>query len=166
MAVFRDPRPMAMSAYYHIKRHPKLLHLAGNGGTMEAYIVRVLPIMSQWVAIRHILFEDFLSTRSTSFWYHDALTHPRVWHDRWLDLAGLHPPLSVVENALTNALEGNFSFGVKQRDKHPGAENKVLTGLKVRRFEDEVSTELLKMADNVLHTWLSPTLLAEIGVTL
>lgn len=165
MAVLRDPRPMSVSAYYHKHSHTKTDWPRTNT-TVEAFVEKTLPIMCQWVAVRYILFGDLMSGQSMLFWYHDALVFPRAWHDRWLDFAGLVPPVSVVEDAIANALEGNFSFGVKRRDKHIGANVELVTGVEMRKFEDEVSPELLQTADTVLRTWLPLALLVKIGVAI
>lgn len=166
MAVFRDPRPVAVSAFYHIQTH--------NGtpdynGTLDQFVAGVLPLMCQWVAIRHIIFEGIMSGKSTTFWYSDALADPVGWHYRWLDSVGLHLPAPVVRASADAALTHNFGFRAKNPDAHPVEgelpESTPRAELKVRRFEEEVAPELVAIADKSLRTWLPPVLVAKLNLS-
>ena len=157
MAIFRDPRPIAVSAYYHLKTHGRR-----NLGNLEAYVAEELPLTCQWMALRHILFDGLLSQQSEAFWYEDALANPLAWHYRWFDFVGVQLPAYEMNATATAAVNNDFSFEYKHIDVH--SDQVPQTKTKVRRFEDEVSPETLKVADAVLRKWLPPVLLAKLGV--
>lgn len=155
MAIFRDPRPMAVSAYYHLQTHTHAIK-----GSVEQFVERALPIMTQWLAVRHKLFGETVSDRSALFWYTDAVDNPAAFHRLFLDSVGLQVPPSVIETAVDAALTNDFAFKTKKIDTHPGEEKQV--GSKSRRFEDEVGQELLASAERTLRTWLPPELLVRL----
>lgn len=109
MAIFRDPRPVAVSAFYHLNRNRKLSFYSGN---VDDFVTVVLPTMTQWVAVRHILFEGILKGRSTAFWYDDALNNPRQWHDRWMQTIGVQLPSVVVQGMADAALTGDLGLSL------------------------------------------------------
>lgn len=160
MAVFRDPRAMTVSSYYHLKAH------AGPGerpeGSVDDYVKKLIPFMSQWVALRHILFEGMLDPhQSLSFWYEDALGDPLRWHYRWLAFVGLQLPASVVEAARDAAMVGDFGFESKfPGDKHIGGAAVTAD----RTYKDELKQETLEVLDKAVRKWLPPTLLAKLRV--
>ena len=162
MVVLRDPRPVAVSAYFHTKVHnnddddPNL-------GTLEEFVKKELPVMCQWVAIRYILFSGLIPHQSTEFWYYDALSNPLEWYYRWYDAVGLQLPFHVVDAAANAAAANDFGFQVKTIDKHPGGELGAEEG--VRSFENEVSKETLEVANAIVREWLPPVLLAKLGIT-
>lgn len=161
MVVLRDPRPVAVSAYFHIEVHGSdddSIKL----GTLEDFVEKELPLMCQWVAIRYILFSGLLPHQSVEFWYDDALDNPLEWHYRWYDAVGLQLPFHVVQAAADAAAAEDFGFQFKQIDKHPGGQVGAEEG--VRRFEDEVSKETLEVADAIMRKWLPPVLLAKLGI--
>ena len=158
LAVFRDPRPVAVSAFFH-----KELHKGQDLGSLDEFMVKHLPLMCQWVAIRYILFSGLLSRQSVTFWYADTLTDPWDWHTRWFDALGLQLPMNVVSSTAQEAFDNDFNFEYKKIDKHPGGVTPKAEG--VRRFEDEVSQETLELADSILRKWLPPDLLFKLGVT-
>lgn len=158
LAVFRDPRPVAVSAYFHTK-----LHKGKDLGSMEAFVAKELPLMCQWVAIRYILFSGILPDQSVTFWYDDTMADPWNWHTRWFYALGLQLPIHVIASTAQEAVANDFSFQYKTIDKHPGGETPAAAG--VRRFEDEVTQETLELADAILREWLPPVLLTKLGVT-
>ena len=163
MAIFRDPRPVAASAFYHLHRNRKLSFYSG---TVDDFVAAVLPTMSQWIAIRHMLFEGILQAKSTSFWYQDALEDPKGWHYRWLQTIGLQLPLSLMEDMVNAALVGDFGVEGKSRDRHPGVKKHEDQAVQAaRKFEDEVSPQLLAIADDALRQWLPHVLLTRFHVT-
>ena len=158
MAVLRDPRLVIVSSFYHIMVHYK----SNPFGTLDEFVTRELPIMCQWLAVRYILFTGILGDQSMQFWYEDAMVDPLAWHYHWLHLVGLQLPLGVVEATAQAAVDDNIAFAHKTVDSHPG-ENST-TGEGPRRFEDEVSSETVDLADDMLRTWLPPVLLERFGV--
>lgn len=157
MAVFRDPRPAIVSTFYHIK-----LHAQKEIGTLEAFVARELPISCQWLAVRHILFAGTLADQSIEVWYNDAMNDPLGWHYHWFYSVGLQLPFHIVEATAQAAAADDLGFKHKPIDLHPGEELRGKQGL--RQFEDEVSTEILAIANDVLRTWLPPVLLERFGV--
>lgn len=157
MAVFRDPRPAVVSAYFFLE-----VQSDKDVGDLEAFIARELPIMCQWLAIRYILFLGLIPHQSFEFWYKDAIADPMAWHYHWLDSVGLQLPHYVVAAAARLAAANELDFGHKNVDSHPG--EGVRTDAGVRKFEDEASPEIRKAADAVLRVWLPPVLLEKLGV--
>ena len=156
MSVFRDPRPTVVSTFYYVE-----VQSQKNLGDLDAFVARELPIVCQWLAVRYILFTSFLADQSMEFWYNDAIADPVGWHYHWFHSVGLQLPFDVVDAAAQAAAADDLGFGHKDVDLHPG-EEKQADG--VRRFEDEVSPEILAIADDVLRTWLPPALLERFGV--
>lgn len=161
MVVLRDPRPTIVSSYYHLDVHKD--HVSYELGDLEVFVVRELPLLCQWMAVRYILFFGLVADQSMEFWYSDAMADPLDWYHHWFYSVGVHPPHFVVKSAADAAAANDLGFEQKQVDKHPGEEERDdLAG--VRRFEDEVSPEVLKAADDVLRRWLPPILLEKFGV--
>lgn len=158
MAVFRDPRPAIVSAFYHIE-----VHSERDLGTLEAFINRELPMLCQWLTVRHILFGRLLPGQSVSFWYDDAMTDPLSWHLRWFDSVGLQLPAYVVDATARAAAENDLGVRHKEMDPHPNKDG-VSDATSVRRFEDEVGPDVLEAADAVLRVWLPPVILNKLGV--
>ena len=158
MAIFRDPRPAVVSAFYHIE-----VHTEKDLGSLEAFIARELPILCQWLTVRHILFRGLIPGQSVSFWYNDAMTGALEWHQRWFDTVGLQLPASVVEAAAMAAAANDLGMRHKELDTHPSQDGNNGT-TSVRRFEDEVGPEVVEAADAVLRLWLPPVILKKLGV--
>lgn len=157
MAVFRDPRPLVVSTFYHIQ-----VHAGRDLGDLESFVLKELPIVCQWMAVRYILFTGILADQSMEIWYEDAMADPLGWHYKWFHSIGLQLPFQVVEAAAKAAAANDLGFGHKKIDVHPGEGPKNEPG--VRRFEDEVRPEVLAVADDVLRTWLPPVLLERFGI--
>ena len=157
MSTLRDPRPAIVSTFYHVETHSNR-----KLGNLDAFVARELPIMCQWLALRHMLFAGILGDQSIEFWYSDALSDPLGWHYRWFQSIGMQLPMKVIESSARAAATGKFDFSIKPMDTHPGEQPRVKGG--VRRFQDEVSPETLELADAVLRTWLPPVLLERLGV--
>ena len=157
MAVFRDPRPAIVSTFFHLE-----VHGGRELGKLEDFVARELPILCQWVAVRYMLFSGFLRNRSMEFWYNDAMQDPVAWHYHWFHSVGLQLPLDIVETTAQAAAADDLGFNHKEIDLHPG--EKVRTETTVRRFEDEVSPDILEIADAVLRQWLPPVLLEKVGI--
>lgn len=149
--VMRDPRPMAVSAYYHRLRGGLLKNV-----DKDEYVMAILPHICQWISTRHIVFNEWMSKQSTIFWYEEAVADPRKFHMGWLESAGLHLPESVVDEAVDAALRADFEFHTKGIDKHPGGEPAV-SG---RSWKNEISGYVLEHMDEMLRVWLPPELQA------
>lgn len=164
MVIFRDPRPVSVSAFYHLQRNKKLSFYSGS---VDDFVVAVLPTIAQWIAVRHILFEDIMKDQSTSFWYQDALDEPRKWHYQWLQTIGLELPPGVVQGMIDAAIAGDVDVKRSNRlDTHPSAqESTSQVDQKFRKFEDEVSPHLLAIADDSLRRWLPRVFLTQLDVT-
>jgi len=161
MAVLRDPRPMAVSAYFHqLLNAPR--HVEGM--TVDEFVIVMLPIICKWLSVRHFFFAELLAADSMIFWYEDALANPVRWHDMFFSLVGLKLPGSVVEKAASAASEGGniFGFPSKGMDPHPGGKD----AQPDRTFRDELNATTLSTADDVLRVWLPPLVLDKLGVTL
>ena len=157
MAVFRDPRPMVVSSYYHRKVQGSK-HL----GELNDFVTRELPILCQWVALRYMLFRGLLVHQSMEFWYDDVMSDPLRFHYHWFYSVGLQLPPQVVKGTTQAAVADKLGFGHKDIDAHPGEKPRNDSG--VRRFEDEVSPELVEMANTVLRAWLPAVLLDRLGI--
>ena len=157
MAVFRDPRPAAVSSYFH-----RQVHGSPHVGKLEDFIARELPIMCQWLAIRYIIFMGLIPHQSIEFWYNDAIANPLQWHYHWFNSIGLQLPPHVVLTTAKSAVADDLGFRHKDIDVHPGENLKAKAG--GRRFEDEVSPAMVEIADAVLRVWLPPVLLEKFGV--
>lgn len=151
MVVIRDPRPTVVSTYFHHIR----FNSGGQLGTIEEFVEKMLPTICQWVAIRHILFDGFMSDKVAFFWYDRANEQPLEWHQRWYNFVGLNLPSSVVENAADFAKQKTVVL-----NGHPGGAK----ATKSRDFRDEVDQALLLRLDDILRIWLPPVLLARLGV--
>lgn len=158
MAVFRDPRPAVVSSYFH-KQVQGNKHL----GKLEDFVASELPILCQWVALRYMLFRGLLAQQSIEFWYDDVVSDPLQFHNTWLFSIGLQLPRHVVQAITNAAVADKLGFGHKDVDAHPGEEPRIDSG--PRRFEDEVSPEIVEMANTVLQVWLPGFLLDKLHVT-
>ena len=158
MVVYRDPRPVVVSAYFYLGLHFKRREL----GSMEEFVTKHLPIVCQFMAVRHILFSGLLAHQSVEFWYKDSMADPLGWHYHFLDSVGLQLPYQLVVDTAEAAAANQHNFKHKDFDRHPGEMNRSSTGM--RRFEDEVTPELLKAADAILRVWLPPVLLEKLGL--
>lgn len=158
LAVFRDPRPAVVSEYFHLKVHSDL-----DLGTLKEFVARELPILCQWLAVRYTLFTEIIPQQSLAVWYTDAMGDPLGWHYQWFDSVGLQLPYNVVEATAKAAAANRFGFYHKAIDMHPGEKARVETG--PRRFEDEVSMDVVAQAAMVLRVWLPPALLERFAVT-
>ena len=155
--VFRDPRLAVVSSYFHLKLHSKR-----ELGELEEFVARELPIICQWLTVRHVLFSGFLLHQSIEFWYNDAMADPLEWYYHFFYSVGLQLPYQAVNNVAEAAGANELSFRHKQVDKHPGEEPRNDTG--VRKFENEVSPETRKAADDILRQWLPHVILERLGV--
>lgn len=161
MAVFRDPRAVAVSTYFW----ESVYNIVDDNGqpleTVDDYALRILPILCQWIAVRHILFGEYLPEQSTIFWYEDIMTSPVEYHRKWLASVGLHLPVRELESAAEIALRGEFDFSVKGFDLHPGSS----THPQNRTYRDELADDTLAKMVPILRQWLPPVFLSKIGVS-
>ncbi|CAN0434111.1 unnamed protein product, partial [Scytosiphon promiscuus] len=96
--VLRDPRLVVVSTYYFMKSHNR-----PGLGDLDDFVARGLPVLCQWIAVRHILFSGIIRHQSIAFWYHDALADPLEWYYRFYDFVGLQLPHPTVNGAAEDA---------------------------------------------------------------
>lgn len=144
---------MAVSAYYHRLRVGALKDV-----DKDDYVMALLPHICQWLSVRQIVFNEFMSKQSTIFWYDDIVENPRKFHIRWLESVGLRLPDSVLDEAVDAALRRDFQFNTKGIDAHLGGEAAVLG----RSWKDEIRLDTLGNMNEVLRVWLSPELQAKL----
>ena len=160
MAVMRDPRPLAVSSYFHMLReYPDTL----SGMTVDTYVATMLPIFCQWVSIRYLVFAELLKDTSIIFWYDEAQDDPVVWHVKYYNFVGIRVPDEVLRKAATIATRGGkmFGFPSKGLDKHEGGADAGLT----RTFKDELNSTTLTNMDDVLRVWLPAEMLQKLNVS-
>lgn len=132
----------------------------GESQTVDEGTLEILPMVSQWVALRHILFEGLMANSSQTFWYEDAEKDPLDWHLRWTNLAGLRLPLQWTEAISSRRLQGPWAektFGV---NPHPGG--KEIS--EARTWRDEVSPKIVDEMNSIVRTWLPGVLLARLDI--
>ena len=157
LVVFRDPRLVVVSTYFHLK-----IHSTKEIGDLDDFVATELPIICEWMTVRHILFSGLLPHQSIEVWYGDAMADPFEWHYHFFDSVGLQLPYQAVNDVAEAAAANDLRFTPTHVDLHPGEEAR--TDTSARKFEDEVSSETLKLADDILRQWLPPVLLAKLGV--
>ena len=168
----RDPRAKAVSTFYHeIFHHDDGLkndhHWIGFGlKTIDEFVMAVLPALCRWLTIRYLIFTGAMAKQSTIFWYSDTLADPTRWHSDWLQSVGVHLPIHVVEDMANAATNDQFSFKTPGKNEHPGevtAENEGTDETEsLPSWKTEISPELMDSIDNIMHTWLSPAVLARV----
>ena len=163
MTIFRGPRPVNVSTFYHLRRNDRI---SPYSGTVDEFVAALLPVTTQWIVFRHILFEEIIDDQATSFWYGDAMEDSMRWHNRWLQTIGLQLPIEIVQIMVDAAVAGDFGVGGKGFDIHPGSE----TGddqaeTEVKNLENEVSPPLLAIAGDILRQWLPDVLLRRLELT-
>ncbi|CAN0124123.1 unnamed protein product [Scytosiphon promiscuus] len=150
----RDPRPMTVSAYFHLKKyHPAVL---GNA-TVDEYFLSNLALTCQWVALRHIVFEGLMASTSEVFWYEEATVDAMAWHLRWTKFAGLQLPATLLESMA----QADEAAAKSTMNEHIGGKKR----RKKRTWKDEVGAEVVDVADGIVRSWLPPVLLARWGIT-
>lgn len=157
LVIMRDPRAMAVSAYHYnmVYGRPEF-----KKRRIEEYVVQVLPVISQWVGIRHILFEHLMADRSTVLYYDEILAEPVLFYRRFLDSVGLQLPSDAVEDMTVAASRPRFPIGLRRRESfRVAAESSASPS-----FKDEVSSEVLEQMDEIVRLWLPPELLVRFGI--
>lgn len=157
MVVLRDPRPMAVSAYYFTKIHDWQMV---EQETVDEFVLKIFPSMCQWLAIRYVLFQELMADYSTVYWYDESLADPLLWHGQWHTSLGFQFPHSVLAETTDAAVNRRFNFPTKGRDPHPGG----AAAKPNRTFEQEVSAETLAAFDEIMRTWLPSVYLDRFGV--
>ncbi|CAM9470059.1 unnamed protein product [Scytosiphon promiscuus] len=167
MSVMRDPRPVAVSMYYHMRRvHPEFF----PENSVDKYALDLLPAICQWVSIRYHLFTEILGQKSSLFWYNDAQENPEEWHNRFYDFVGLRMPAGVIANstaiATGQASDDRLSrFPSKGTDAHVDGNNGGDPPAQKMQFRDEISPATLSKMDDVLRVWLPPVLLERLEIS-
>lgn len=160
MAVLRDPRAVIVSTFYYAGAYHEVDANGNPVFTLDSFVLRYLPVIAQWTAVRYILFTGYLAKESTIFWYEDAIDDPRTWHLRLLASIGLRLPEEVIRRAVDAALDGDFIFKVKSIDHHKGRDE----NMTARSFDNILREETLEEAEAILRTWLPPPLLARLQI--
>lgn len=149
---------MVVSAYYHLVRNsPKQV----LDVSLDQYVLVMLPIVCEWVAIRHLLFEDILAEKSSTFWYQDARERPEDVQRQFFDFVGVRLPIDVVNQSAAVAVgrvknERASFFPIKGIDPHAkGAPHS---------YRDDLLPETLEQMDDALRVWLPPVLLKRFEV--
>lgn len=164
MAILRDPRPMAVSSYFHqVINAPRRV----QGLPVDEWVLLMLPIFCKWLSVRYFLFAELLAAKSGIFWYDETLADPTGFHHTFYSLIGLRLPTSVVAKAASVAASAGLErgtllgFPVKGLDRHEGGED----ARKDRTFRDEVNSTTLSSMDDILRVWLPPVVLGQLRVT-
>lgn len=162
MAVFRDPRAGVVSTYYHMERTDNPDFRVKE--TVDHFALRMLPILCQWITVRFMLFEGMMGEtgRSISFWYHETLADPLLWHQQLFEFVGLRMPMSVVEAATDAALRQKYHFESSPTfNAHPSGK----PASSNRTYLDEIKPETSDEMDNIVRAWLPPLLRAKLGIS-
>lgn len=160
MAVLRDPRPLAVSSYFHMLReYPVVV----KDVSVDMYVVAMLPVFCKWVSVRFLVFAELLRDTSTIFWYDEALEDPVFWHVVFFDFVGLKIPDKVLRRAAIVATRGGSIFGFPSKgiDRHDGG----AAAARTRSFRDELNSTTLADMDDVLRTWLPKIMLDQVNVS-
>lgn len=160
MVVMRDPRPVAVSAYFHLMRfHPSAVRY----DSVDDYVLALLPTMTKWISVRYLLFVELSPPDTYSLsWYNDSLADPVRWHQGFLSSVGIRlPELEVMEQA-NAASKGGAMFGVHSKgvDQHADGSRE----REGRSFENELRATTVIEMDKVLRLWLPPALLEKLGL--
>lgn len=161
MLVLRDPRAVVVSSYFYLKTHKA--HTAGPTHPTESvdrYALRMLPTICRFMHIRYLVLVERMADQTVEFMYDESLADPLEWHRRWLSSVGLDLPEAVVRRATDIALNGDYEFAAKGRDKHPGG----METTPSRSYETEVGPEVRAQLDDICRLWLPPVLLEKFGV--
>ncbi|CAM9643453.1 unnamed protein product [Scytosiphon promiscuus] len=160
-APLRDPRAVAVSTYFNRRKNPLFYSEYPDAPrTVNEGVLKALPSVTKWIALRHILFEGMLANRSKTFWYDDAIQDPLDWHLRWTELAGLRLPIAWLEDITSLRMEGPWVDMTTGVNVHPGGRAESLN----RTWKDEVSPEIIDEMNSVLRTWLPGVLLARFDI--
>lgn len=166
MAVLRDPRAVAVSAYFQLLRQesPRISEEREAFKSVDNFFQTHLHVICMWISIRYLLFTVYMADSSAVFWYDEAVADPVDWHRRYLAFVGIHlQPDQVVEMARRAGGGGSIlGYPSKGIDAHPGGVEGAATS--TRTFRDELSAESLAMMDDVLRQWLPPVILARLDL--
>lgn len=157
MAIFRDPRAIAVSTYYYVLARDASVRLEQS---VDDFVSRHLATLCKWLTIRSIVFEGYAPQNSTIFWYEDVVADPMRFHNQWLESVGLNLPERVIKKAVEAALRGEFAFKSVGIDAHAGQS----MDLHKRTFETTLRNDTLVEAESILRTWLPPHFLARLGI--
>lgn len=165
----RDPRPQAISTFYHLQVHhnKKAETIIGAGlDKVDDFVLSALPTLCQWMSIRYALFTGPMAQQSTLFWYADAVSDVVTWHHEWLASVGLNITESVVDKMVQATESGEFDFKTLGRNDHPGVDEQG-AGEEVkthRSWQDDLNPEILGEVDDILRQWLPLVILAKLEV--
>lgn len=134
MALFRDPRGIAVCTYYFVGARTGSIAPAG---TVDNFVARYLPALCKWLAIRSIVFEGHAAQNCTVFRYEDTVSDHTRFHRQWLGSVGLNLPAEVVEGAVEAALQAHYRFSAKGVNVHSGQG----MDLRARSFQNTLHDE-------------------------
>eukprot|EP00752_Nemacystus_decipiens_P012793 g11328.t1 len=160
MLILRDPRAVVVSSFFHVETHKSSAGRGRRGESVDRFAVRMLPTICRFVHLRWLLLHERMADRTVEFMYDESLADPLGWHQRWLSSVGLTPPKSVVEKATNTAVRKEYGFTGKGVDTHPGGKE----ATPARRWDDEISAEVVEQLNDICRVWLPPALLEKFGV--
>lgn len=164
----RDPRPGAVSTYFHEQLHNKAYNkgVAGSASeTLDEFVLAMVPVLCQWLALRYLLFTEIMGPQSTVFWYDDSLDDAFQWHSEWVASVGLRLPAPVVEVMADAALREDFDFATKGKNRHPGvAEVEQLEEKHTPTWQEVLQPETLVALDAIARNWLPPAVLLKLNI--
>lgn len=164
----RDPRAAAVSTFFHMEAHHirKPEEKVGFGtNTLDEFVLEMVPILCQWVALRYLLFSTILEQQSIILWYEDALLDAHRWHYEWVASVGLHLPDAVIEAMADAALREDFDFETEGKNEHPGVNTTSKGGASQRPvWNNMLRPETLVALDLIARKWLPPVILAKLNI--
>lgn len=165
----RDPRAAAVSTFFHEQVHPARREgkgiLGSDINTLDEFVLEVVPVLCEWVALRYFLFSVILESQSTLFWYQDAIRDAHRWHYEWIASVGLHLPEPVVEAMADAAVRNDFDFETKGRNEHPGGSPTTKEGSSHRpTWRDMLRPESLVALDVIVRKWLPPMVIVKLNL--
>lgn len=165
----RDPRPQAVSTFYHEQLHPGRNPKQSIGAgldTVDDFVLAALPTLCQWMSLRYAFFTGPMAQQSTLFWYDDAVSDALTWHHNWLASVGLNLPEPAVEEMVQAATSGDFAFETRGRNAHPGedVEGAGEEDKSSRSWREEINPELMEEIEDTMRQWLPPEILARLEV--
>lgn len=168
----RDPRAGAVSTYFHEQTHAHVYNKEGAVGsaatTLDEFVLAMVPVLCQWLAVRYILFTEIMGPKSTLFWYDDGLNDAVTWHTDWIASAGVHLPQPAIEVMADAALREDFAFDTKGRNDHPGEKTTTKKEEETHRptWQEMLRPETLVKLDVISRKWLPPAVLAKLNLVI
>lgn len=159
MVIFRDPRPVAVSAYYYLlHNYPRAIKF----DSVREYVAALLPVMTKWISVRYLLFVELPVPQPPSiYWYNETLSDPIEWHRKFYSSIGIRLPEDVIAEQARRAALGDSMFGMvpKGYDLHFDPKDNSTT----QSFRDLGAATVEEM-NNELRLWLPPVVLDKLDL--